>query len=109
MCDFGYYWTSHHPWIVPEPFTLEPTESYSKEELDEYVEALEEIAREAYENPEIEKSSPPECCTRLPRTGLMILISGRLPGSYLKKTERVTRVNPETYRTVNNVSMFLKR
>ena len=59
MCDFGlHYWTSHHPWIVPEPFTLEPTESYSKEELDEYVEALEEIAREAYENPEIVKKAP---------------------------------------------------
>ena len=59
MCDFGlHYWTSHHPWIVPEPFTLEPTESYSKEELDEYVEALEEISGEAYENPDIVKSAP---------------------------------------------------
>jgi glycine dehydrogenase subunit 2 len=29
--DFGvHYWTSHHPFIVPEPCTLEPTESYSK-------------------------------------------------------------------------------
>ena len=25
----SHYWTSHHPWIVPEPVTLEPTESYS--------------------------------------------------------------------------------
>jgi glycine dehydrogenase subunit 2 len=26
--DFGvHYWTSHHPWVVPEPCTLEPTES----------------------------------------------------------------------------------
>lgn len=59
MCDFGlHYWTSHHPWIVPEPFTLEPTESYSKQELDEYVEALQEISREAYENPEVVKNAP---------------------------------------------------
>src|SRR5699024_4866678 len=31
MADFGHqYCTSHHPHIVPEPFTLEPTDSYSK-------------------------------------------------------------------------------
>ncbi len=59
MCDFGlHYWTSHHPWIVPEPFTLEPTESWSKEELDEYVEALEEVSREAYECPEVLRNAP---------------------------------------------------
>ena len=35
--DFGmHYWTSHHPYVVPQPFTLEPTESYSMAELDEY-------------------------------------------------------------------------
>ncbi len=29
--DFGiHYWTSHHPFVVPEPMTLEPTESYSR-------------------------------------------------------------------------------
>ncbi|HHY69816.1 MAG TPA: aminomethyl-transferring glycine dehydrogenase subunit GcvPB [Bacillota bacterium] len=59
MCDFGlHYWTSHHPWIVPEPFTLEPTESASKQDLDEYVEALKEISSEAYENPEIVRRAP---------------------------------------------------
>ncbi|MEC0373607.1 aminomethyl-transferring glycine dehydrogenase subunit GcvPB [Paenibacillus chibensis] len=59
MCDFGlHYWTSHHPYIVPQPFTLEPTESYSKEDLDEYIHALEHISHEAYTNPEIVKSAP---------------------------------------------------
>ena len=59
MADFGFhYWTSHHPWIVPEPFTLEPTESYSKAELDEYIAGLEEVSREAYENPEVVKQAP---------------------------------------------------
>lgn len=59
MCDFGlHYWTSHHPYIVPQPFTLEPTESYSKEDLDEYVNALEQIAKEAYEQPDIVRSAP---------------------------------------------------
>lgn len=59
MCDFGlHYWTSHHPYIVPQPFTLEPTESYSKEDLDEYIQALEHISNEAYTQPEIVKTAP---------------------------------------------------
>lgn len=57
--DFGvHYWTSHHPHIVPEPATLEPTESYSRAELDEYADILEHIAREAYDNPELVKTAP---------------------------------------------------
>ncbi len=57
--DFGtHYWTSHHPFVVPEPFTLEPTESYSQEDLDEYAAILREIAREAYEEPDIVHSAP---------------------------------------------------
>lgn len=59
MCDFGlHYWTSHHPYIVPQPFTLEPTESYSKDDLDEYIQALAHIAEEARSVPEIVKSAP---------------------------------------------------
>ncbi|MCS7102690.1 MAG: aminomethyl-transferring glycine dehydrogenase subunit GcvPB [Candidatus Korarchaeum sp.] len=59
IADFGFHlWTSHHPWIVPEPFTIEPTESYSKEELDEYIEALKEVSREAYEDPEVVRNAP---------------------------------------------------
>ncbi len=46
--DFGiHYWTSHHPFVVPEPCTLEPTESYSKDELDEYASILAHVAEEA--------------------------------------------------------------
>ena len=45
MADFGmHYWTSHHPYVVPEPFTLEPTESYSKADLDEYAAVLAKVA-----------------------------------------------------------------
>ncbi|UOE53725.1 aminomethyl-transferring glycine dehydrogenase subunit GcvPB [Bacillus sp. CMF12] len=59
MTDFGlHYWTSHHPYIVKQPFTLEPTESYSKQDLDEYIAALEQISKEAYENPDIIKNAP---------------------------------------------------
>ncbi|WP_067802533.1 aminomethyl-transferring glycine dehydrogenase subunit GcvPB [Actinomadura formosensis] len=57
--DFGtHYWTSHHPFVVPEPMTLEPTESYSKADLDEYAAILAEVAREAYEDPETVRTAP---------------------------------------------------
>jgi glycine dehydrogenase subunit 2 len=59
MADFGFHlWTSHHPFVVPEPFTIEPTESYSMEELDEYVAGIQKIVEEAYENPEKVKNAP---------------------------------------------------
>jgi glycine dehydrogenase subunit 2 len=57
--DFGtHYWTSHHPYIVPEPMTLEPTESYSKADLDEYAAILAHIADEAYTQPETIHTAP---------------------------------------------------
>ncbi|MFI7418791.1 aminomethyl-transferring glycine dehydrogenase subunit GcvPB [Nonomuraea sp. NPDC049684] len=57
--DFGvHYWTSHHPYLVPEPFTLEPTESYSREDLDEYAAILEHVASEARRDPEFVKGAP---------------------------------------------------
>lgn len=59
MVDFGFHmWSSHHPFIVPQPFTLEPTESYSKAELDEYIAGLKKVVEEAYINPEIIKTAP---------------------------------------------------
>jgi glycine dehydrogenase subunit 2 len=59
MVDFGFHmWSSHHPFIVPQPFTLEPTESYSKAEIDEYIAGLKKVVEEAYENPEIVKTAP---------------------------------------------------
>jgi len=57
--DFGlHYWTSHHPFVVPEPCTLEPTESFSKADLDEYVDVLKHVAAEARDNPEKVKTAP---------------------------------------------------
>jgi glycine dehydrogenase subunit 2 len=57
--DFGvHYWTSHHPFVVPEPCTLEPTESYSQDELDEYASILTHVAEEARTDPELVKSAP---------------------------------------------------
>jgi glycine dehydrogenase subunit 2 len=57
--DFGvHYWTSHHPFLVPEPCTLEPTESYSKADLDEYIEIMRHVSEEAYTNSELVKTAP---------------------------------------------------
>jgi glycine dehydrogenase subunit 2 len=58
--DFGVagYFSSHEPWVVPEPMTLEPSESYSRADLDEYAEIIAEVSREAYESPESVASSP---------------------------------------------------
>jgi glycine dehydrogenase subunit 2 len=60
VADYGlqHYWTSHHPWIIPEPFTLEPCESYSKDDIDEYVAILRQVSKESYEDPEFVKGSP---------------------------------------------------
>lgn len=60
MVDFGVqsYFMSHHPWIVPEPFTPEPCESYSKEDCDYWAAVLRQISKEAYTNPEIVRSAP---------------------------------------------------
>lgn len=59
MADFGFHlWTSHHPFVVPEPFSIEPTESYSKDELDEYIAGLAKVVEEAYEDPEKVKNAP---------------------------------------------------
>lgn len=60
IVDFGLpsYWTSHHPWVIPEPMTLEPCETYSLDDLNEYADVLRKIVDEAYSNPELLKTAP---------------------------------------------------
>jgi glycine dehydrogenase subunit 2 len=59
MADFGFHlWSSHHPFIVPQPFTIEPTESYSRDELDEYLDGLRRVAGEAWSDPRTVKTAP---------------------------------------------------
>ena len=43
MTDFGIdaFWLSHEPWVVPEPFTPEAGETWSKEDIDEWLAVLE--------------------------------------------------------------------
>lgn len=59
VMDFGMHiWSSHHPFYIPDPLTLEPTETPSMEDIEEYVETLHHIFDEAYNNPEIIRSAP---------------------------------------------------
>ena len=63
MCDHGMHmWSSHHPFVVPNPMSLEPTESYSQAELDQYLDALRSVAQEAYTDPNVVRSAPHRSC-----------------------------------------------
>jgi glycine dehydrogenase subunit 2 len=52
------YFPSHHPWTVSEPMTLEPTESASRQELDDYVELLQQVLDEAERDPARVEAAP---------------------------------------------------
>ncbi len=59
LLDYGVHPpTNYFPLIVDEAIMVEPTETESKETLDYYADALIEIAKEAYRDPENVKSAP---------------------------------------------------
>src|SRR5437016_163594 len=59
LLDLGFYAPStYFPLIVEEALMIEPTETESKETLDEFCDAMLQIAREAQENPTIATSAP---------------------------------------------------
>jgi len=59
LLDKGYHApTTYFPLLVPECFLIEPTETESREELDGFVRAMEEIASESRTSPDVVKSSP---------------------------------------------------
>ncbi len=60
IVDFGVQrcFTSHEPWVFPAPFTPEPPESSSMEDLDYFAEIIARISDEAYSNPQIVKTAP---------------------------------------------------
>ncbi len=59
LLDYGYHPpTIYFPLIVEEAMMLEPTETESKEVLDEFIEIMKKIAAEVEENPEIVKNAP---------------------------------------------------
>ncbi len=59
LLDFGYHPpTVYFPLIVEEAMMIEPTETESKETLDEFVEIMERIHKEALENKEVVLNAP---------------------------------------------------
>jgi len=59
LLDYGYHPpTVYFPLIVHEAMMIEPTETESRETLDEFIETLIKIAAEAKENPELLKEAP---------------------------------------------------
>ncbi|HUK28221.1 MAG TPA: aminomethyl-transferring glycine dehydrogenase subunit GcvPB [Candidatus Acidoferrales bacterium] len=60
IIDFGIQdsETSHEPWFIPEPLTPEPPESTSLEDIDQFVQTIDQVCREAYSNPENVKNAP---------------------------------------------------
>jgi glycine dehydrogenase subunit 2 len=51
-------YTTSFPLIVPGALMIEPTESESREELDLFIDAMRQIAREAEEYPELVITAP---------------------------------------------------
>jgi len=60
MVDYGIqsFWLSHHPFVVPEPFTPEPCETYSRDDLDEWAAVIKRVCDQAYADAAQVKSAP---------------------------------------------------
>ena len=59
LMDYGFHPpTIYFPLVVPEALMIEPTETEPKERLDDFVDAMTAIAREAAENPAVLHEAP---------------------------------------------------
>ena len=59
LIDYGFHPpTNYFPLIVPEALMIEPTETESRETLDAFVDALQQIAAEAVDDPALLASAP---------------------------------------------------
>jgi glycine dehydrogenase subunit 2 len=59
LMDYGFHPpTIYFPLVVPEALMIEPTETEAKETLDEFVDAMLSIVREAGKSPELLKEAP---------------------------------------------------
>jgi glycine dehydrogenase subunit 2 len=59
LIDYGFHpMTIYFPLIVQGAMLIEPTESVGKQELDQFIDAMRSIAREAIENPELVLNAP---------------------------------------------------
>lgn len=63
VVDYGVqnYFPSHVPWIVPEPMTPEPCETYSKVDLEYWAAIIRQVVNEAYTDPDVVKTAPHNC------------------------------------------------
>src|SRR5256885_2410112 len=59
LIDYGFHpMTIYFPLIVSGAMLIEPTESVGRQELDEFIEAMQAIAKEAVEDPELVINAP---------------------------------------------------
>ena len=59
LLDYGYHApTIYFPLLFHQSIMIEPTETESKETLDEFIEVMRTVAREAIDDPELVKSAP---------------------------------------------------
>lgn len=59
LLDYGYHApTIYFPLLFHESLMIEPTETESRETLDEFIDVMRTIAREAIEDPELVKTAP---------------------------------------------------
>lgn len=59
LLDYGFHApTVYFPLIVPEALMIEPTETESKQTLDEFIATMQKIAQEARENPQVLQAAP---------------------------------------------------
>lgn len=59
ILDYGCHApTTYFPLLVPECFLIEPTETETKEELDNFVDILKQVRKEMIETPEVLKNAP---------------------------------------------------
>jgi glycine dehydrogenase subunit 2 len=65
LIDYGIHPpTNYFPLIVPEALLIEPTETETKEILDEFVEVMKKIAEEAHSDPDLLHEAPHEAPVR---------------------------------------------
>jgi glycine dehydrogenase subunit 2 len=95
LIDYGFHpMTIYFPLIVQGAMLIEPTESVGRQELDQFVEAMRAIAREAVEDPELVLNAPHD--TRIGR--LDEAAAARKP--VLRWKQKTTEAEPRAVATV---------
>ncbi len=65
LMDFGFHPpTVYFPLVVPGAIMIEPTETESRQDIDLFIDAMEAIAKEARENPDLLHAAPTRCRRR---------------------------------------------